>query len=50
MIGEGAPLPDEYKWGHPMIVVLRERNFRWLWIGEGISTFGTQFYRCALSK
>ena len=28
--------------------ILGERNFRWLWIGEGVSTLGTQFYLIAL--
>ncbi|MGQ9501572.1 MAG: MFS transporter [Anaerolineae bacterium] len=31
-----------------MLQVLREPNFRLLWIGEGISTLGTQFYLIAL--
>jgi MFS family permease len=28
--------------------ILGERNFRWLWVGEGVSTLGTQFYQIAL--
>lgn len=31
-----------------LLQVLREPNFRLLWIGEGVSTLGTQFYLIAL--
>jgi MFS family permease len=33
---------------HPMLAVLRIRNFRMLWIGQGISVLGIQFYMVAL--
>ncbi len=33
---------------HPMLVVLGTRNLRLLWIGEGISVLGSQFYLIAL--
>ncbi|MBT6615596.1 MAG: MFS transporter, partial [Deltaproteobacteria bacterium] len=33
---------------HPILVVLRLRNLRLLWIGEGISVLGSQFYMIAL--
>lgn len=32
----------------PLQRVLRQRNFRLLWIGEGISLLGDQFYMIAL--
>lgn len=32
----------------PLLRVLRQRNFRLLWIGEGISLLGDQFYMIAL--
>jgi MFS family permease len=33
---------------HPMLIVLGLRNLRLLWIGEGISVLGSQFYMIAL--
>jgi MFS family permease len=36
------------KKGSPLVSVLRQRNFRLLWIGEGISLLGDQFYMIAL--
>lgn len=33
---------------HPMFVVLGNRNLRLLWIGEGISVLGSQFYLIAM--
>ncbi|MCP4754794.1 MAG: MFS transporter [Proteobacteria bacterium] len=33
---------------HPMLIVLRTRNLRLLWIGEGFSVLGSQFYMIAL--
>ncbi|MBW2061535.1 MAG: MFS transporter [Deltaproteobacteria bacterium] len=34
--------------GHPMLMVLRLRNLRLLWLGQGASVLGTQFYLIAL--
>ena len=39
-------MPEEKK--HSMMVVLRNRNLRLLWIGEGFSVLGSQFYMIAL--
>jgi MFS family permease len=41
-------LSSSHQGGSSIFRVLGERNFRWLWIGEGVSTLGTQFYMIAL--
>jgi MFS family permease len=33
---------------HPMLIVLKNRNLRLMWIGEGLSVLGSQFYLIAL--
>ncbi len=39
---------DEPRSRSSLLQVLQEPNFRLLWIGEGVSTLGTQFYLIAL--
>ncbi|MBW1708785.1 MAG: MFS transporter [Deltaproteobacteria bacterium] len=45
---EPLPEPEKTLSGHPMLTVLRIRNLRFLWLGQGFSVLGTQFYMIAL--
>ncbi|MBW2092334.1 MAG: MFS transporter, partial [Deltaproteobacteria bacterium] len=42
------PEPKRRSSSHPMLIVLRIRNLRFLWLGQGFSVLGTQFYMIAL--
>src|SRR5579885_2606021 len=44
----GAPPAAEHTAASPLLGVLRRGNFRLLWIGQGISLLGDQFYMIAL--
>jgi MFS family permease len=48
LIGNGSSVRQQFKLGGPIFWIFRERNFRLLWLGEGVSTLGTQFYMIAL--
>jgi len=48
MSGTSLTPGDELRSRSSLLQVLREPNFRLLWIGEGVSTLGTQFYLIAL--
>ncbi len=48
MLGEDLASGDDFRSRNSLLKVLQEPNFRLLWIGEGISTLGTQFYLIAL--
>ncbi|MFH2133291.1 MAG: MFS transporter [bacterium] len=43
-----SPKADATRRQHPMLIVLGLRNLRLLWIGEGVSVLGSQFYLIAL--
>ena len=48
MIGNGSSVRHQFNLRGPILWIFRERNFRLLWLGEGVSTLGTQFYMIAL--